>query len=99
MDPVVTERYLSGYINLFRAPIANIVKKANRQIRETKKHLSLEDHRWILLCVNDDFRELPPRLIMALIARILLGSYSSIAAFIYLTNHYVRLPGVKIPVY
>jgi hypothetical protein len=66
-------------------------------MRETKSKLKLDDYNGVLLCVNDDFRELPPQVIMGIISRILLGSYSSIDAFIYLTNHYVQIPGMDTP--
>lgn len=93
LDPKVTARYFKGFIDLFRNPIARIAKKANKQIRETKKELDLPDHLGVWLLVNDNFRELPPRPILGTLGRILNGAYRSVDAVIYLTNHYVLMPG------
>ena len=84
--------FLMGFIGLFRAPLARIVKKANRQIRSTKTNLGYEDYCGVFLVVNDALRELPPRFVMLTINRILMGAHSSIDVFIYVTNHYVILP-------
>lgn len=93
LDPYVATDYLRGFIDLFRPILARVAKKANRQLRETKKRLGLDDHRGILLCVNDNFRELPPAYILQAFGRILNGAYSSVDAMIYHTNHYVAIPG------
>ena len=93
LDPEVSTEYLKVFIDLFRAPLARIVKKANAQIKSTKENLSYPDHQGILLLINDGLRELPPRLMLATLARILNGSCTSIRAMIYLTNHYVVIPG------
>lgn len=93
LDPDVQLDYLKNFIGLFRAPLARIVKKANRQIRTTKTELSLSDHKGVLVLVNDNFKELPPRLVLSTLGRILNGAYSSIDAVVYLTNHYVVIPG------
>ena len=93
LDPEVSFQYLKAFIDLFRAPLSRIVKKANRQIKSTKEHMGYADYRGILLLINDNLRELPPRLMLGTLGRILNGSYSSVRAMIYLTNHYVLIPG------
>lgn len=93
LDPKVTIEYLKVFIDIYRAPLARIVKKANSQIKSTKQNLGYPDHQGILLLINDGLKELPPRLVLATLARILNGSCSSIRAMIYLTNHYVVKPG------
>lgn len=93
LDPQVSAQYLKAFIELFRAPLARIVKKANSQIKSTKQNLGYPDHQGILLLINDNLRELPPRLMLATLARILNGSCSSVRAMIYLTNHYILIPG------
>ena len=93
LDPDASSEYLKAFIELYRAPLARIAKKANAQIKSTKRNLGYLDHQGILLLINDGFRELPPRLMLATLARILNGSCSSIRAMIYLTNHYVVIPG------
>jgi hypothetical protein len=93
IDPEVSLEYLKAFIDLYRAPIARIVKKANKQIKSTKKNFSYEDHQGILLLINDGLKELPPRLMLATLGRILNGSCAAIRSVIYLTNHYVVIPG------
>lgn len=93
LDPEVSFEYLKAFVELYRAPLARIAKKANAQIKSTKQNLGYPDHQGILLLINDGLRELPPRLMLATLARILNGSCSSIRAMIYLTNHYVVVPG------
>ena len=93
LDPEVSAAYLKAFIELHRAPIARIVKKANAQIKSTKQNFGYDGYKGILLLINDGFRELPPRLMLATLGRILNGSCSSIRAVIYLTNHYVVIPG------
>jgi len=79
---------------ILRAPLQRIIKKANRQIRETKQELGLVGWRGIIVMVNDGFRALAPDLVMRLCSDILAGeSYSSADAFIYQTNHYIEVPG------
>ena len=84
--------YTQRRLELYRAPLARIVKKANRQIRETKINLGLAEYRGLLICINDGFRQLGADIVMHLLCRVLLGSNSSINAIVYHTNHYVTIP-------
>lgn len=84
--------YQNGLLELFRAPLARITKKANNQIKATKTELGIHQAKGVLWCVNDNFRQLQPNTVVGLISRILRGSGSSIDAFIYLTNHHVEFP-------
>lgn len=84
--------YQKGLLELFRAPLARITKKANNQIKATKTQLGLDQANGVLWCVNDNFRQIQPNTVVRLISRILRGSGSSIDAFIYLTNHHVEFP-------
>jgi hypothetical protein len=95
--PLLGERYPEEFIrefnDLFRPPLANIARKANRQIRSTKEYLKIPNANGVLLCVNDNLRGLPPMAIMQLFGQILSVRYSSITAMVYLTNHYIDVPG------
>jgi len=93
LDPKITAEYLREFLSLFRAPIARIAKKANKQIKSTKLHLALQDHSGVWLLVNDNLRELAPKPMLHTLCRILNGSSKSVDACIYLTNHYVITPG------
>lgn len=86
--------FYSEFIRLFRAPLARILKKANRQVRDTKNYLRITSATGILLLVNDGFTAIGPEPIRALTSNLLLHSYSSIDCCIYLTvNRYVELAG------
>lgn len=93
LDPIVTADYLKGFIDLYRPPLARIAKKANAQIKSTKTNFGYANYNGILLLINDSLKELPPRFVLATLGRILNGSCSSIRALVYLTNHYVVIPG------
>ena len=88
--------FVQEFYRLFRPALARIAKKANRQLKETKAVLSAAGHNpefGILLCVNDNLRSVPPAVVMGLFGDVLANAYSSVDAFIYLTNHYVDVPG------
>ncbi|MGO8245784.1 hypothetical protein [Rhizobium johnstonii] len=82
-----------GAFEILRAPLQRIIKKANTQIRETKQELGLVGYEGILLCVNDNYRGVPPPIVEALISDILAGAhFRSIRAYVYLTNHHIEHP-------
>lgn len=77
---------------LLKKPLQRIVNKANRQIKQTKAELGLDEWSGVLICVNDNFRGVPPAIVIGLIGHILSGtSYKSITAVIYQTNHYIEM--------
>ena len=57
---------------------ASTISKANKQIRETKKHFDAQDAKGMLLLVNDGNYMLPPSMMSYLLGRILKGQYSSL---------------------
>ncbi len=86
------------FVRLFRPPIARILKKANRQLRETKEHFGIQSPTGVLLLVNDGFTAIGPQMIQALASNLLVNSYSSIDCFVYLTvNRYVEIRGSDVP--
>ncbi len=93
MERAPDEFYARGMLEIYRGPLSRIAKKANRQIRQTKKALNVDQYKGILLCVNDEFRKLNVSTVVGLFGRILHGANSQIDAFVYLTNHYVHIPG------
>jgi len=87
------KEFKKEFIRLFRPPISRILKKANKQIKQTKQELKLSSADGILLLVNDDFVSLEPEFILGIMGEILSHSYQSIDAFVYLTlDHYVEIP-------
>jgi hypothetical protein len=62
---------------------ASTIKKANRQIKETKLHLGAPQAKGMLLLVNDGNYMLPPSVMSHLLGRMLKGQYSSIHSVVY----------------
>lgn len=92
------EWFNSELVRLFRPPLTRILKKANRQIRDTKAHLKISSSTGTLLLVNDGFTVIEPHFIRALVGDILLNSYSSIDCFVYMTvNRYVEVTCSDVP--
>jgi hypothetical protein len=86
------------FIRLFRPPISRILKKANRQIRETKLFLGLDDAKGLLIFANDGFNSLEPHFVRALACDLLVNSYSEIDCFLYITvNRYVEIEDSDVP--
>ncbi len=79
-------------IMILKKPLQRIINKANRQIKQTKAELKIDDWSGILICVNQNFRGVSPTMALGLIGHILSGtSYKSIATVIYQTNHYLEI--------
>lgn len=88
----------SEFVRLFRPPISRVLKKANRQLRDTKKHFGIHSATGVLVLANDGFTAIGPELVRALAAQLLVHSYSSIDCLVYITvNRYVELQGSDIP--
>lgn len=80
------------YIRLVRPAIARILKKANKQIKETKQYLDKPDARGVAVIVNDGFTGVSAKITFALICNILTNSYKSIDGFVLMTvNSYVAI--------
>lgn len=74
------------------------IKKANKQIRETKHFLNAPDAKGLLLLANDGNLAMKPEVMAHLLARILKGKYSSIDSVIYFSvNHPASASGVPMP--
>jgi hypothetical protein len=77
---------------------ASTLKKANRQIRETREHFNAKGVTGLLLLVNDGNLALPPNVVRSLVARSLKNQYRCINTVIHLSiNELVSAPGVKMP--
>ena len=86
------------FVRIFRPPISRILKKANRQIRDTKSHFKITSRSGVLIFVNDGFTSLGPEPIRALACSLLQDSYSSIDCILYLTvNRYIEFPDSDTP--
>lgn len=71
---------------VFREPIRLALKKANRQIKETKNHLNLPNAKGLTLLVNESNIALEPGSMIQMVAQILNSqSLSGINTLVYLT--------------
>jgi len=85
-------------IRLFRPPVSRVLKKANRQLRETKSHFNISTPTGMLVFANDGFTALEPHFVRSLACNLLVDSYSSIDCFLYITvNRYVEVAGSDVP--
>jgi hypothetical protein len=72
------------------------IKKANKQIRDTKEHLQVPDAVGLLIIANDGNFAFKPDVLFHLLAHSLKGCYRSIDALIFFTaNEPLRLPGFE----
>ncbi|KAF0190932.1 MAG: hypothetical protein FD165_2303 [Gammaproteobacteria bacterium] len=73
---------------VYRRPVQNIVKKANKQIRQTKRHLNRHGHSGLLILVNDNHRALEPTHVNWILQSTLRNrNYSSINSILYCTTN------------
>lgn len=73
------------FLNMVKKPLGRICKKANKQIKQTKAKLGLDDNRGVLILVNDGNYSLESAAIMSLIGRIVNTENTSIDSIIYFT--------------
>jgi hypothetical protein len=83
--------------DLIKDPIEGIIKKANKQIRESKKFFGLPDAKGLLLLANDGNYLLGHEVMFWLLQRILFAGFcSSIDEIVYFTvNLNVHKPGAN----
>lgn len=79
-------------------PLKGVIRKANRQIRQTKQALNIPSYRGLLLLANDGNYALPPQTLNQLVGRLLKSAYSSIDAFVlFSVNMFANIPGTDVP--
>jgi len=85
-------------VALTSLPLKGVIKKANRQIRQTKDTLNLPSYKGLLLLANDGNFALPLNTLCQLVGGILSGGYTSInCSVVFSVNMVAQLPGVDIP--
>lgn len=88
------EAFVRAHMSIIREQIEGITKKANRQIKETKARLDLNDSQGLLLVLNDGFYQANPNLTLALIGDPLRRQMRSIDAYVLLNlRRKVHIPG------
>ena len=79
-------------------PIVKRIQKANKQIRGTKEHLKLEDHRGLLLIVNDRNSSFSPAATIHAVQLALQNDFRQIREFVFFTvNQFTRSREVPFP--
>ncbi|SDX31235.1 hypothetical protein [Thiocapsa roseopersicina] len=90
--------FSTEFVRLARPALLRVLKKANRQIRETKEFFRVKKPYGTLIFVNDGFTGMAPVLVHALACDALVHSYSSIDCFLYVTvNRYLEITGSNEP--
>jgi hypothetical protein len=90
--------FSTEYIRLLRPQISRILKKANKQLRETKQFFGINRSSGILIFVNDGFTGIDPDFVQSIACGLLVNDYSSIDCFLYLTvNRYIAIQGSDVP--
>jgi hypothetical protein len=93
-----SDNFNMEYIRLVRPAIARILKKANKQIKETKQYLGNPNARGVVVVVNDGFTSISARITFRLICNILANSNKSIDGFVLMTvNSYVAIESSDTP--
>lgn len=72
-------------VKIFKSPIQNAVKKANEQIKETKKYFEVPNSKGLLILVNDGNYSVAPNLMMPILGNLFKSSYTSIDSYIFFT--------------
>lgn len=81
-----------------KAFAASTIKKAGKQLKETKKYLNAPHAKGLLILVNDGNTLFTPEMTAHLLARILKGGHSSINSVIYFSvNESIIGPGLDEP--
>jgi hypothetical protein len=97
-DGVYPAWFHNEFLRIFRPPLQRIIKKANKQIRETKQHFNITSPKGVLFLVNDGFTSISPGLVFSLACELLVHSFTSIDVLVYLTvNRYVEIAGSDEP--
>lgn len=78
------------FIGIHTRSIQGAVRKANRQIRETKAHLGLNDYQGMLMAANDGITSVPPPwLVEGIRSNVERHHYDEIRHFIFFTANMV----------
>jgi hypothetical protein len=78
--------------DIWSPPVEHQLKKANLQIRETKKRLGTESTKGLLLIANDGNLALPPLVLLHILFKSIKSKFHSIDTFVFFTvNLYSRI--------
>ena len=87
-----------SFLELIKKPLESVVKKANRQIRETRDHFGMPEAKGLLLLANDGNLSLELDVVVWLLNRILANQFSCIHSVIYFTANFpASVPNIPMP--
>lgn len=92
------EAFVFEHMALLRKQLESITKKANKQIRQTKAALRLDDSQGLLLLMNDGFYQANPNLTRGLFGDPLQRQMRSIDGFVLFNlRKKLQIPGDEVP--
>jgi hypothetical protein len=71
-----------GRCDTFEEPMRRVLKKANRQLKETNRVLFGAEGRGFVVIVTNGFRSLAPTVVARMISELLAGEFSGISGYI-----------------
>ena len=84
--------------NIWSPPVEQQLKKANLQIRETKKRLGIETAKGLLLIANDGNLALPPLALLHILFKSINSKFRSINTFVFFSaNMFMRIAETQKP--
>jgi hypothetical protein len=75
----------SEIFKVFSFPVQTAVKKANKQIKETKRYFGIPNAKGLLILANDGNYSINPKLMMQILGNLLKSSYTGIDSVIFFT--------------
>ena len=86
----LSAKYARNVGEVYRTPVQGVVKKANKQIRQTKEKLGLPGYSGLLILVNDNHIALEPQHLDWVMRETLKNrNYSSIGSILYFTANLI----------
>lgn len=79
------DELLKKISKILKDPFRKIIADANKQLKETKRELKLDDYKGLLLLCNDGRYNIPTFAILNICMQLLSNSYSSCDGFVYFT--------------
>ena len=95
----IPESCAHEFIEIFKKRLEfSTIKKADKQIKQTKAHLGCENAQGWLLIANDGNLAMKPDMMLHLLFRIIRSKYNAIHAVAYFSaNQSVSIPGIPVP--
>lgn len=70
---------------VFSSPVREAIKKANKQIKETKEYFEVPNAKGLLILANDGNYSINPKLMIQILGNLLATDYTGLDSFIFFT--------------